>query len=84
METEAFFDGDASQEDPFVNDEEITELEDGKLEANGVIYQYEAETDSYVIVGGTGQQTIELRETINGKKVSKIAARAFYQDKALE
>lgn len=84
METEAFFDGDASQEDPFVNDEEIKELEDGKLEANGVIYQYEAETDSYVIVGGTGQQTIELRETINGKKVSKIAARAFYQDKALE
>lgn len=43
METEAFFDGDASQEDLFVNDEEINELEDGKLEANGVIYQYEAE-----------------------------------------
>lgn len=68
LETDVFSDGSALQEEPHVNDEEIKELEDGKLEANGVIYQYEAETDSYVIVGGTGQQTIKLRNDINGKK----------------
>lgn len=84
LETDVFSDGSALQEEPHVNDEEIKELEDGKLEANGVIYQYEAETDSYVIVGGTGQHTIKLRNDINGKKVIEIAPRAFYQDKVLE
>lgn len=84
METEAFSDGDVLQKETFVSDEEIEDLGDGKLKANGVIYQYVSETNSYMIVGGTGQQTIELRHSINGIDVTEIAPKAFYQDISLK
>lgn len=78
-ETETFSDGVISWEsrDETFSTNEIKELESGNIELNGVIYHYEQETDSYTVMGGTGQKVIELPIDINGKEITAIAPKAF-------
>ncbi|MDO4338231.1 MAG: leucine-rich repeat domain-containing protein [Eubacteriales bacterium] len=56
---------------------------DGIIEQNGLTYQYDAETDSYIVIKGSGQQVVRISDEINGKVISAIAPKAFYHDDAV-